>query len=279
MNKKILILSISLLFLAGIASAQELEAGKPTILPDSPFYFLKEWNRQIQSFFTFNSLSKAELKEKFADEKLIELKEMVEQEKNQERIEKAIRNYQNEMESAKKATEKIRERAESNEKVEDFLDKFIQHQALHQEILQKLEEQVPEQAMEKIRETREAHLEKFGEVMMHLESQERIQERLEKNLQETFGNELKSLRNVEILNELEEKVPTEAKEAVRRAQETSLNEFKEKMEELPLQSQERIQDSISNMTQMIEKMEVNPETKEVLIQTKNRIMERVGQEK
>lgn len=189
--------------------AQELEVGELTILPDSPFYFLKEWGRNIQSFFTFNPVAKAQLKERFANEKLIELKKMVEQEKSQERIEKAIKNYQNEIEEAKRATEKIREMAEESEEVGKFLDKFIQHQILHQEILQKLEEQVPAETFEKIKEARETHLEKFGEVMNKLEeNKEQLQERLEKNIQEMSGAKEKL---IQIKNRILEKVKESAR--------------------------------------------------------------------
>lgn len=172
--------------------SEDLGISEPRILPDSPFYFFKEWSREIQGFFTFNPIAKSKLKERFANEKLIELKKTVEQDKSRERIEKAIKNYRNEIEEAKRATERIREKAEENEEVGKFLDKFIQDSALHQRVLQKLEEQVPPEVFEKIKEAREMHLERFGEVMNKLqENKEQLQERLEKNLQEIQGGELK----------------------------------------------------------------------------------------
>ncbi len=191
---------------------EDLGVSDLNILPDSPFYFLKEWGRNIQSFFTFNSVKKAQLKEKFANEKLVEVKKMVEQNKTKERVEKAIQNYQVELEEAKQVTEKIRERAEENEQVGEFLDKFIQHQALHQQILQKLETQVPQETFQKIKQVREQHLEKFGEVINKLqENKEQLQERLEQNLKEKNA--------VGILNDLENMVPEETKETIRRAKE------------------------------------------------------------
>ncbi|PIW90581.1 MAG: hypothetical protein COZ92_00300, partial [Candidatus Nealsonbacteria bacterium CG_4_8_14_3_um_filter_40_11] len=55
---------------------EDLGVSSPNILPDSPLYIFKTWARGIQSFFTFDSLAKAKLKEKFANEKLMELKKM-----------------------------------------------------------------------------------------------------------------------------------------------------------------------------------------------------------
>ncbi len=211
-------LMLSLFFTAGFVLAQESEnenltsliqeieldeniqpadlgVEEPNILPDSPFYFLKNWARNIQSFFTFNSLDKARLKEKIANEKLIELKRLIEQNKNRETIENALRNYQNEIGEMERVTERIRERAEENAEVGEFLDKFIQQQTLHQGLLQKLEEQVPAEVLEKIKEAREEHLERFSEVMNRLEeNKEKIQERLEKNLEEIKVRRLEKIQ-------------------------------------------------------------------------------------
>jgi hypothetical protein len=214
---------------------EDLGVSDPNILPDSPFYFLKEWGRNIQSFLTFDPVKKAQLKEKFTNEKLIEVKKMVEQKKTWKRVGKAIKNYQVELEEAKQVAEKIRERAEENEQVGKFLDKFILHQALHQQILQKLETQVPEETFQKIQQAREQHMEKFGEVMNKLEeNKEQLQERLEKNLKEQNA--------VGILKELEEKVPEEAKNAIRRAKENIIK--MEKMEWIQLQEQEQEQTEV-----------------------------------
>lgn len=201
---KIFLLSFVLLFAFGfIALAQEtpstevtqalefdedvqpedLEVEEPRLLPDNPFYFLKNWAREIQSALTFNPIKKAELKMKIANEKLIEVKKLIEEKKNQKAIEKGIDNYQKGMEELKTATEKIKEKAEQNPQVGKFLDKFIQQQTLHQQLLQKLEVQVPPQALEKIKAAEEKHLEKFGEVMNKLENKEKIQEKLEQNLE------------------------------------------------------------------------------------------------
>jgi hypothetical protein len=256
MKKLTIILSISALLLTfGSVLAQEtpeevildediqpedLGVAKPTILPDSPFYLFKNLGRGIQSFFTFNPIAKAELKERFANEKLMELKKLNEESKSAEIIQKATENYQKEIERVREAVEKIKEKAGENEKVGSFLDKFTRHQILHQRVLQKLEEQVPPEAFEKIKATRERHLERFGEVMTKLEeNKEKIRERLENNLQKIRGSEFKDFKNIEILKELEEKVPEQTKEAIRKARENTLKRLKTKIEQLSAEKLER----------------------------------------
>jgi hypothetical protein len=94
---KVLLLSLTMIFAFGLVAiaqevspevteavnldetieAEDLEISEPNILPDSPFYFLKNWGRSIQSFFAFNPVSKAELRLRFANDKLIEAKKLV----------------------------------------------------------------------------------------------------------------------------------------------------------------------------------------------------------
>src|SRR3989338_6887931 len=122
-------------------SAQDLGVSESTVLPDSPFYFFKNMGRTIQSAITLDPVKKAALREKFANEKLIELKKLTEKTQNSEILKKAAENFQKKVEKEKEAVEKIKEKAEEDNEVGNFLDKFIRQQTLHQRILQKLETQ------------------------------------------------------------------------------------------------------------------------------------------
>jgi len=170
--------------------------------------------------------------------------------------------------------------------VGQFLDKFIQQQTLHQRVLQKLEEQVPTEVAEKIAEAREAYIEKFGEVITRLENKENIQERLENNLQEIKGSEFKDFKNLEILKELEEKVPEEAKEAIRHAKENTLRRLETKIEQLPQETLERFKtytETISGVKKrqveiledLKEKLEEKPAVLEKIIESTEGIRERI----
>ena len=267
----------------GVA-AEDLEVSEPTLLPDSPFYFLKNWQRGLRSFFTFGAVNKAELKLKFDSEKLLEARKLVEKTKVPEILEKAAENYEKEVNEIKETVDKIKEKATENLEVGKFLDKFIKQQVLHEKILEKLENQVPEEVFEKIKEVRETHLQKFGEVMQKLEeNKERIQERLEKNLEELKGSQFKDFKNLEILKKLEEKVPEEAKEAIRNVIENTLEKMKEKLEEMSTESQEKFENYIEkiqgikeNKIEIIEniklKLEGQPGIREKLERVKEKIL-------
>jgi hypothetical protein len=98
---KILIASLVLIFALGSialaqkmtevtqdeeVSAQDLGISEPKWLPDHPLYFLKNWGRGIQLFFAFNRAKKAELRLKFANEKIIESEKLAELKKNPEDV-------------------------------------------------------------------------------------------------------------------------------------------------------------------------------------------------
>jgi len=264
--------------------AQDLGISEPTLLPDSPFYFLKNWQRSIQSFFTFGAVNEAELKLKFASEKLLEARKLAEKKEIPEILEKAAQNYEEEINKIKETVDKIKEKADEKPEVGKFLDKFVKQQVLHQKILEKLETQVPEEVFQKIEETRERHLERFGEVMEKLEeNKERIQERLEKNLGELEGSQFKELKNLEILKELEEKVPEKTKEAVRNVIESTSQKMKQKLEQMTPQTQEKLENYIEkiqgdeeNKIEIIEeiksKLEEKPEITERLEKVKEKIL-------
>ncbi len=269
--------------------AEDLGIGKPIILPDNPFYFLKTWMRNIRQAFAFRNVVKAELTERFANEKLIELKEMVKRQKSVEAIKRAADNYEEEIEKIKDITGKIKEKAQESPEVEKFLDKFVKHQVLHQRILQKLEDQVPAENMEKIREMRENHLEKFGEVMTKLEDRsENLEETLETKMEEIEGSKYKNFKNLEILSELEQVVPEQAKETIRRVQENILMKFKADLEKMTVQDQERFGNYLEktsgveeNQVRVLEslrmKLKETPEIEQNIIQSRDKALEQVQQ--
>lgn len=290
----IFLLSFCLLFACGIVLAQETEnvtaqdlgIQEPTLLPDSPFYFFKNLGRTIQSVVTFDPVKKAELKEKFANEKLIELEKLTEKTQNSEVINKAAANYQKEVEDVKNAAEKIKEKAGENVEVSNFLDKFIQQQTLHQTILEKLAEQVPEKALEKITEARQTHLEKFGEVMNRLENKEKVQERLETNLKKVEGSEFKNFKNLEMLQALEEKAPQEIKDAIQQVSVNVMTQLKQDVKEMTTEKLQQFQNYTENVSGVKEKqieileslkteLKNSPQVIQSLNQAKETIIEQV----
>lgn len=272
-------------------TAESLEISDPDLLPDNPFYVFKEIGRGIQNLFTFNEEKKLELKEKFSNEKLIEVKKLIEKNANQETVATALRNYQKElgdMQQISVRMEADNQNGTTTENVNKFLDKFVQKQTLQQRLIQKLETQVSENALEQIKEAKERQIQNFGEVMTRLESKnaERIQERLEKNLKEIEGSDFQDLKNLEVLDALVEKVPQEIKEAVRNVQTNTLNSFRTTIENMSGTTKIRFQNYIENSAgdkeaqlEILDTLkEAAPTIKETILNSRESLMERVAEE-
>lgn len=266
---KLLLLSFCLLFVFnGVAAAQEispevveainldedvqpedLEIGEPRILPGHPLYFLKNWGRSIRLFFAFRPVTKAKLRLKFSNEKLMEAKKLITAKRSPKIIKKGIENYQEELEGIKNQADRIQEKARENPEVEKFLDKFLHQQTLHQKLLARLENQVQTENLGQIKQVRERHLERFQDVMLKLEDRkEKITEKLDETLEEQKGSKYKNFKNLEILLELEEKVPENAKEAIRKSQENALKRLKGDLEKMNPEDQERFREYLDKIS-------------------------------
>jgi len=79
--------------------------------------------------------------------------------------------------------------------------------------------------------------------MLKLEDRkEVITEKLDKILEKQKGSGFKEFKNLEVLKNLEEKVPEEAKEAIQKAQENALKRLQEDLEKMSPEDQERFKE-------------------------------------
>lgn len=260
-------------------SAEELEVEEPKILPDSPVYFLKNWGRGIRLFFTFDKVKKLELENKFANERLVELKKLSEEKKDPELLKRAAEKYKETAERIESQAEKIKEKAGQNPEVEKFLEKYTRQQILHQKILEKLEEKAPAEVFEKIEEAREKHLEKFKDVMLRLEEKEKIGKRLENALKEQKGSDFQQFKQIELLERIKEKMPEEAKEEIIEVKERTLEKLKNKLEGLPVERQKKFQEYINTISGDKEKQAEILENLRTELKEKPELIERLIPEK
>ncbi|MDD5750292.1 MAG: DUF5667 domain-containing protein [Candidatus Pacebacteria bacterium] len=233
-------------------TAQDLGVSDPTLLPDSKWYFLKNWKNSIQSVFTFGQVAKAELNLKIASEKLLEAEKLAEKADNQQILEKATEVYNQRVEKIQENIAKFKDTATSSEKVSDFLDKYTKQQILQNQILEKLETKVPTSTMEKIKEARERHLEQFGQVMEKLEDKSNIQQRLEKGLENLKENDLKPIIKVEILKKLEDKFPTSTIKQLREAKTEALQKLNEELQSMPDEARQKVENYLEKAQGVVE---------------------------
>jgi len=227
--------------------ASDLDVGDPKLLPGHPFYFIKDWGRNIRSIMTFDPVKKAWLESKFANEKLIELKKMTELSMGEDSINKAINDYRERVQNTEELTAKIQEKAGEDEGVKAFSEKFTQHQILHDKILSKLAGQVPEGVFEKIKEARTEHIDKFTKTLSNIENTIDIPDRLVVALNKINGSDFKEIKDIEILDRLKEKLPEKLTEEMENKMNEKIDDIKERLESLPSEKQERFQEYIQKI--------------------------------
>jgi len=227
--------------------AEDLEISEPKILPDSPFYLFKEIGRGIRSVFTFNPVKKAELKQRFADERLMEIKKLAEMKPEEtEILNRAFDGYKAEMGRLKKITEKIKAKADTPD-VEAFMDKFIDHNLKHQKLFGKFEKELPPKSFEMIEKIKEENIAKFSDIGLGLASPKVFQEKIVEVLEKAPGSSFKHFKNLEVLQELEESVSEPAKEAIRIAQDNALNCLRSNFEIMPAEEREKFDDYVEHI--------------------------------
>ncbi len=193
MNKKLLTIFIIFLFVGLMfavsptqAQNQEItsidEVSEPGLLPDSSFYFLKNWARGLRMFFTFDPLKKAELELKFANEDALTIKKLCEEGKC-ELAEKHCEKFQ---ERVQKTIQKIEKAKQKGKDIETLTEKLKKNHLRQQEVLANVLEKAPEQAKEGILKAIEnsgAGLKKAIEKIQGKHKVEQFQEELNLQIQ------------------------------------------------------------------------------------------------
>lgn len=229
-------------------TAADLGVSEPTILPDSGFYFLKNWGRGVRSFFTFNQVKKAELNLRYTDERLYEIKKLAEKTKDSKKVEEAMKKYEVEKEKLKSRIEKIKDNPKNAKKMDRLLDKITDKEIKHQKLLDRLEKDMPEEVREKIENQRERALKVFSDTLSETDTPEKLQERLEKIIEAQKGSKFKRFKNLEILQRIEEKVPEQAKKAIRKVQENSMKRLRDDLSQMSPDDREKFSDYIEKIS-------------------------------
>lgn len=216
---------------------EDSDESTPTLLPDSPFYFLKDWWRAIKVGVTFNNLKKAELRLQYANERLLEAQALAEEEGDEDKSEllaDIVEKYQGELEKIQARIEELTTASGvDSEDTGKFAEKFIAYKLRHESILEKLEGKVSEENFERMEQARNRAIENFGSVMEKVQNKEQFRQRLE-NVTDDEEDTPKQIENqIRALERIREHVPEEIKEQIEERTEERIEMFKERFNREP----------------------------------------------
>lgn len=181
---------------------QTLGISEPGVLPDSPFYFLKNVFRGIEMLLTFDAVKKAELELRFADEKLVEAVKVAEKSADEKAREHALQNY---LESHRRLEERLASLKDKNKNVDKLLEKLADRIVKHSEIFEDFGDEFTEETEREVDKALGRHL-KSGLELDKDKFKEKL-EKSEKGLDEDLREELD-----EIVIDLEEDIGFEDEE-------------------------------------------------------------------
>ena len=214
----------------------------PTVLPGNPLYFFRGVGREIRSFFTFNSEKKAELRLRFVSEKILEANKLSDQGKEQA-LAAHLKSYEKDIVKFQSLQQKLKEK--NPQAAEKLTEKALDSQLKQQILIGKFERKATAETLDDIKAIRAKTIKHIGETMGSVTDQEKIGKITESALNAN-GSPFKSLRNLEVLKQVGENVPEQAKGAIRKAQENSLKRFKDQTEVLPDKHKELLVGYVEN---------------------------------
>lgn len=181
----------------------------PVLLPNSPFYFLKDIGRAIQTFFVFDPEKKAELQLEFANQKLVETKKLVEADPtNTDAINKSLEGYA-------KATDKLNEAAgvlkKDSTRSNELLTKITEQNFNHQQILDELSNAV---SQSKLEQTKNTAIDNFVNSSFKLASPQTVQKKIEDNLNQVNATGAEKIKKLEVVSKMDSSVAQNLKPEV-----------------------------------------------------------------
>ena len=299
---------VTSLLLSGTAYAQEDELPDPGITPDSPFYFLDNWGKNIGLFFAFGPEAKARKALEYAEERLAEAQAMAVKNRIRE-VEQAANGYNEFLTIVAERAEEARQQGVSD----NISEKVALATSKHLSVLDRVKETVPEQAREAIARAKEAsingqqnalralareRLERAAEINLaaiegrlnraRVQTEEGNTEEIEEALDDAdkmfrFGEEISEIArglgkdtttveqlvakatsaHLEVLAEIHEKVPEQARVSIENAIANSLI------------NRERVVEALKNKGALGEIPEETPVLQRIQVEALERVQEKV----
>ncbi|MBI2594781.1 MAG: hypothetical protein HYW38_00770, partial [Candidatus Colwellbacteria bacterium] len=190
---------------------EDLGVTRTGILPTNPFYFVKEWGRNIRLFFTPDPIKKTGLELRFVNEKAAELKKVTENNpQDTEAIGKAISNYNRNIDRLRARLESLKETS-SNPNIDELLERLTDRTVRHQQLFEELKE-THQDLRDELGRTQDKIDETLSRLPEKLDNPDKFKERLERILEKQKESELKNLEVRSRLLKIREKVEERVKD-------------------------------------------------------------------
>lgn len=220
-------------------TAEDLGVRDQNLLPDSPFYPIKEAWREVKHAFTFSDVGDAKLDLRYASEKLIEAQKLAEDENKTEEektadLTEAVENYEKELSDFSAELDEIAQDPGSEEELADLQEEAVETHIDQITLLDSLEDEVSEVVFVELEDAKEQASEGIAKVLAEIgDNEELIRDAIASAATRDKGSKLRALKALEVLKAVEQKVPDEAKGAIEQAQDSIMRHFESQLSTIP----------------------------------------------
>lgn len=206
---------------------EDLEVGNQILLPNNPFYFLKELSRNFSAFFTFDPIEKAEKRLEFAAEKIAEAQKMLDEGADNDRLAHAVENFQKEYDRIESALSAV---TAGDEGAEDLLKELFDKQIKSQKIIDRIQDKVDGDDNARVKKARASVEERVANAFARLEDNpEELEDSINEVINRQEGSIFAPLKHLEVLQGLIEKLPEQAQLSLEQAYDKQLTQLKERL--------------------------------------------------
>jgi hypothetical protein len=210
---------------------KDLGISDPGILPGNPFYFLKEWSRDVKSTLTFSSVKKAEVQLGIVNERAAEIKKLASLlPASSKSLTQALDNFDKSIDLLKEKIGDLEKKSASGSETDNFLNLLSDSIIKQVKLFSELKDGVGDKNKQKLSDLQGKAVELMAEIPLKIETPNEFKCRLEKVINDQNDNSLKEITVSEVLDRLDEKIPQETKLELLKIKENLLIKFQARLE-------------------------------------------------
>lgn len=220
--------------------AQGEELGVPVVrLPGSMSHVFRNISRGVQLAFTRNPERRADILINAANERMAEANTLARR-GDIEQAARHIGNYTNAIQRVGDALARV-----GGDRGEELRQRAATQEIMHQGILANLERRVSADNLPGLRAARARTLEEVGKTLGDIKDQDKVNEVLLGGLRQDTSP-LRPLRNLEVLQAIDEKAPESIKEVLEHAKRGTIRRLKGQLENLPDDKKSLLSEYVEN---------------------------------
>ncbi|HBF67359.1 MAG TPA: hypothetical protein DDW36_02965 [Candidatus Magasanikbacteria bacterium] len=204
--------------------ADDLDVEEPGVLPGSVLHPIERAGEFLRTALTFNTEKKVRLKERYASEKILEIKELAQKGKWDAAL-KHLKRYEKDIRAAKELVKKVEE--ENPAAAKTLALASLTRQLKHQKVLGVLEAGIPPEDSSIVKQTRVNTMVDVVETLDNIDIKD-----VQRAAQDAFlggGSPFKELRDLEILKLAEAHAPGAMKDSLRESAERAAERAAQKL--------------------------------------------------